>query len=88
MPESLTLTGMSAPHREMMTGLVNDLADQIAGGIALSRGMTVEAVKELINGALLQRRGSAETEADRQDRSYYDQMLEEAKRKAGCQGRG
>jgi len=81
-PESLTLNGMSAPNREMTTGLVNDLADQIIAGIAASRGMTVESVRKLVNGAPY-----SDTEALKlkliDKIGYYDQMLAEAKRKAG-----
>jgi protease-4 len=81
-PESLTLTGMSGPHREMMESIVNDLADQIIAGIAADRKLTVENLRQLIDGAPY---GDNEAlKLNLVDKiGYYDQMLEEAKQKAG-----
>ena len=87
MPESLTLTGMSVPHREMMTGLVTDLADQITTGIAANRGMTASAVKRLVNGAPYS--GDEALKLKLIDKiGYYDQMLETAKTAVGAKGVG
>jgi protease-4 len=87
MPESLTLTGMSAPNREMTTGMVNDLADQLIAGIAASRSMTAEAVKQLVDNAPYS--GDEAKKLKLIDKiGYYDQMLEEAKRKAGVRDGG
>ncbi|MCE9507145.1 MAG: signal peptide peptidase SppA [Alphaproteobacteria bacterium] len=81
-PESLTETGMSAPHREMMTGLVNDLSGQIIDGIAADRKMTAEVVRGIINGAPYS--DSEALQLKLVDKTgYYDQMLDEAKAKAG-----
>ncbi len=81
-PESLTETGMSAPHREMMTELINDLADQTVSGIAANRGMTMDAVKRLVNGSPYNDDEALKLKlVDKV--GYYNQMLDEAKLKAG-----
>jgi protease-4 len=81
-PESLTETGMSAPHREMMTGLVGDLSGQIIAGIASDRRMTAEVVRGIIDGAPYS--DSEALQLKLVDKTgYYDQMLDEAKAKAG-----
>jgi protease-4 len=80
--ESLTETGMSAPHREMMTGLVNDLASQMIAGIAADRAMTPETLRQLVNEAPYSDDEALKLRlVDRV--GYYDDMLEEAKLKAG-----
>jgi protease-4 len=77
-PESLTETGMSAPHREMMTGLVFDLAGQMVTGMAADRKLTEDYVRQLVNYAPY-------TDADAlkfrlvDKLGYYDEMLEQAK---------
>ena len=82
MPESLTLTGMSAPHREMMIGLVADLSDQITAGIAASRKMSVGDVRKLVNDAPFT--GEEALQLKLIDKiGYYDQMLDDAKHAAG-----
>lgn len=82
MPESLTETSMSAPYRAMMTGLINDLADQIVAGIALDRQMTADEVRQIVNGAPY-----SDDEALKlklvDKTGYYDQMLDESQVKAG-----
>jgi len=81
-PEMFTLNGMSPANREMTTGLVNDLAGQLVAGIASARGMTPEAVRQLVNGAPYG--GEEALKLKLIDKlGYYDQMLEEVKRKAG-----
>lgn len=80
--ESLTATGMSAPHREMLNGLVHDLSGQMISGIAADRGMAEITVRSLINGAPYN-----DTEALQfklvDKLGYYDQLLETAKLEAG-----
>jgi len=86
-PESFTLTGMSPANREMTTGMVNDLAGQFIAGIAASRGMEPGAVKQLINDAPFS--GEEALKLKLIDKlGYYDQMLEEAKRKVGIKSEG
>ncbi len=51
MPESVTLSGMSQPARQMMTGLVGNLSGQIVAGIAADRKMTAAEVQNLVNAA-------------------------------------
>ncbi len=81
-PESLTETGMSAPHREMMTALIGDLADQMVAGIAADRKMTPAAVRQLIDGAPY-----TDQEALRLNLvdkiGYHDEMMVQAQEKAG-----
>lgn len=81
-PESLTETSMSVPHREMMTGLIDDLADQFVAGIAADRNTTAERVRKVIDHSPY-----SDTEALRlkliDKIGYYDQMIEEAKTAAG-----
>jgi len=76
---------MSAPHREMMTGLIDDLAGQIVAGIAADRKMSPDRVRQIVNGAPYN-----DTEALRLklvDRvGYYDQALEESMAKAAGAG--
>ena len=82
LPESLTLNTMSPANREMTTGLVNDLASQIVAGIAATRGMTPESVKQLVDGAPYSGEDALKLKLiDKQ--GYYDMMLSGAKRKAG-----
>jgi len=82
-PESLTETGMSVPHREMMAGLVGDLAGQIADGIAADRKMTAEEVRQIVNGAPYS--DSEALKLKLVDRiGYYDEMEEEARARAGA----
>lgn len=51
MPESLTETGMTPPHREMMTALVEDLSGQIRAGIAADRKLSVDDVGRIVDGS-------------------------------------
>jgi protease-4 len=46
--EMFTRRDISAPHREMMESLLDDLYDQIAGAIAAGRGLEPGAVRELL----------------------------------------
>jgi protease-4 len=82
MPESLTLTGMSAPHREMMTSLVNDLAEQMEAGICAERKIAPADFLKLVDRSPLTAddalRGKLIDHI-----GYSDEMLEEAKKAAG-----
>jgi len=48
-PETLTETGMSAAHREMMQSIVNDLSDQMIEGMAQGRKLDVTEMKKHID---------------------------------------
>ncbi|MBI3441743.1 MAG: signal peptide peptidase SppA [Proteobacteria bacterium] len=84
-PESLTETGMSAPHREMMTSLVNDLANQIMTGISTDRKIPMNSLHDIVNHAPYN-----DEEALRlklvDKIGYYDQMLDDAKARAKANG--
>lgn len=81
-PESLTMTGMSAPHREMMSSIVADLADQMAVDLAADRKMTVEAFRAIIDkGPYTDQEALDLKLVDKLD--YYGEMMATAKRKAG-----
>ncbi len=73
-PESLTETGMTAPHRDMMESIINDLSEQMLAGMAESRGMDRAEMQKLADGGLY---GDKEALALRLiDRiGYYDEML-------------
>ncbi len=47
----LTETGFNEPHRESTTSLVGDQFDQVVSGIAASRGLSEQRVRELIDTA-------------------------------------
>jgi protease-4 len=80
--ESLTESTMSVPHREMMTGLIHDLGDQMETGIAADRHLTLAEIKQIVDGAPY-----SDTEAltlklvDKL--GYYDQVNDAARIKAG-----
>jgi protease-4 len=81
-PESLTETAMSAPHREMMTSLIDDLAGQIETGIAADRKINIDGLRQIVNSAPYSDNDALKLKlVDRL--GYYDEMLEEAKAKAG-----
>jgi protease-4 len=84
-PETFTLNGMSPANREMTTGMVNDLADQLIAGIAADRHLKADDVKKLMDDAPYNAEESLRLGlVDKL--GYYEQMLEEAKRKAGEEG--
>jgi len=84
-PETFTLNGMSPANREMTTGMVNDLADQLIAGIAADRHLKADDVRKLVDGAPYNAEESLKLGlVDKL--GYYEQMLEEAKRKAGEDG--
>ena len=52
-PESFTRSDMSAPYRENMDSILDDLYDQLTDEIAFTRGWTQDFVKQLIdNGSV------------------------------------
>ncbi len=83
MPESLTRTNMSDPNREMTTALVGDLSQQIVAGIAADRKLTVEDVRAKIDRAPFDDKDALA--AGLIDHiGYYDEMMDEAKKRAGA----
>lgn len=84
--ESLTETGMTGPHREMMTSILNDVGAQIVADIAKDRGMDAAGLKKLVDEAPY---GDADSlNLKLIDRlGYYDQMLDEARQKVRSAGR-
>jgi len=73
-PESLTETGMTAPHREMMESIVRDLSDQMLDGIAQTRGIDRAELQKLADGGLFSDKEALALKLI--DRiGYYDEML-------------
>lgn len=73
-PESLTETGMTAPHREMMESIVNDLSDQMLDGIAQSRGIDRADLQKLADGGLFSDKEALALKLI-DHIGYYDEML-------------
>lgn len=74
-PESLTETGMSAPHREMMESIIQDLSNQMVEGIAASRNISPDAMRALAdNGPYSEQQALDLKIIDRV--GYYDEMIE------------
>lgn len=76
-PESLTLSEMSKPHREMMESLARDISGQIEEGISKTRPFDKALIdqspftdKEALDKKLVDKIG------------YYDEMLDAAREKA------
>jgi protease-4 len=87
MPESMTRTGMSAPHREMISALVDDLAQQIETGIAADRGMKLPDLKKKIDtGLFVDEDALKEGLIDKI--GYYDEVIDAAKAEAGIDTKG
>ena len=86
-PESLTRTGMSAPHREMMNALIGDLAGQMEAGISADRKISPEDLRRKMDGSPF---GDAEALKEKLvDRvGYADEMLDDAKKLAGVDDDG
>ncbi len=82
MPESVTLNGMSAPARQMMVGMVNDLSKQIVAGIADGRKMKVDRVNALVDNSPYTD-GQALKLKLIDKIGYYDDMLAAAMKAAG-----
>ena len=83
--EGLTERTISAPHKEMLESLLDDLTDQLVVGLATTRKLDPVAVRRLIDrGPLLDREAR---EAGLIDRiGYYDEVTDEALDKAGAGG--
>lgn len=75
-PESLTETGMSAPHREMMTNLIGDLASQIITGISVDRHIDFDDLRKIVNNAPYTDQEALQLKLVDKT-GYYDQMLDE-----------
>ena len=85
-PETYTEKGFTAPAREMMESLANDLTLQMVTDIAASRGLTVEDVRALLA------RGPMTTDEAIQAKlidhvGYADEVVAAAKKAAGSQVR-
>lgn len=75
-PESLTETGMTAPHREMMTSLVGDLASQIVTGISSDRKIDFDDMRRIVNNAPYTDKEALQLKLVDKN-GYYDQMVED-----------
>ncbi len=78
--ESLTMTGMSGPHREMMVSLLSDISGQIETGIAKDRNIDAADMRRIIDGAPYSDKRALEMKLVDQ-LAYVDQMMDEAKAK-------
>lgn len=84
--ESLTERDISAPHKEMLDSLLDDLTDQLVGGLSASRKLEPGAVRGLIDrGPLLDHEAKDAGLIDRV--GYYDEAVDEALDKAGKGGK-
>lgn len=82
MPETLTREGMSAPNRQMMTALIKDMSGQMKSGIIADRKISPATLDKKIDLAPLIDKEALDAKLI--DRiGYVDDMLEEAKVKAG-----
>jgi protease-4 len=80
--ETLTERSMSGPHREMLESLLDDLTEQLVGGLSASRKLEPAAVRRLIDaGPLLDHEAKDSGLIDRI--GYYDELVEESLDKAG-----
>jgi len=80
--EPFTRESMSAPHREMLDGLLDDLYDQVCGGIATTRKQDKERIQRLIDqGLFLAREALAEGLVDHI--GYEDEIPELFKEQLG-----
>lgn len=80
--EMATRDDFSPPVKQMMQGMLDDLSEQISGGIAESRGWNVDRVKRLMAAGPY-----TDTEAEQAGLvtriGYADELADEAKEKAG-----
>ncbi len=80
--ETLTEPGMSGPHREMLESLLDDLTEQLIGGLSVSRKLEPAVVRRLIDsGPFLDREAKDAGLVDRI--GYYDQLVDESLDRAG-----
>lgn len=78
-PESLTERHMTAPHREMMQSLVSDLAAQMIEGIAASRGLYADDVRQLVEQSPFGEKDALRLKlVDRI--GYFDEMVTHARK--------
>ena len=81
-PETFTATDMSAPNRMAMTEMIGDLSRQMIGGIAEARGLTPEAVRQLVDNAPYNDQDALK--AKLVDKiGYHDEVLAAARKEAG-----
>ena len=77
-----THTKFSKAHKEASLKIINSLFDQICQGIAQSRGLTVEKIKDVANnGPLLAQEALAENFVD--GLAYRDEIREKLKKRFG-----
>ena len=80
--ESLTKKSMSAPHRKMITGLVNNIALQMMYDISKNRKIPADTMHQIINDAPYSDLNAAKLNLIDKI-GYYNQMMNEAKLTAG-----
>lgn len=81
-PETFTATDMSAPNRMALTEMIGDLSRQMVGGIAEARGLTPEAVRQLVDNAPYNDQDALK--AKLVDKiGYHDEVLAAARKEAG-----
>ncbi|MBL8711777.1 MAG: signal peptide peptidase SppA [Alphaproteobacteria bacterium] len=81
-PETFTATDMSAPNRMALTEMIGDLSRQMIGGIAEARGLTPEAVRQLVDNAPYNDQDALK--AKLVDKiGYHDEVLAAARKEAG-----
>lgn len=83
--EMLTEPTISGPHKEMLESLLDDLTDQLVGGVSAARHLEPAAVRGLVDrGPLL---AAEAKDAGLIDRiGYYDEVVDDALDKAGRAG--
>ncbi len=82
-PESLTETDFTPPHREMLSALIGNLADQMAEGIAEGRHLDPAAVRALIDrGPFMDQEALDAKLVDRL--GYAEDVLAAARARAGA----
>jgi len=80
--ESLTESGITPAHREMMASLLDDLGDQLYSSVGASRGLDAVTLRRMIDrGPLLDQEALAGRLVDQL--GYFDQALAAAKARAG-----
>lgn len=81
-PETFTATDMSAPNRMALTEMIGDLSRQMIVGIAEARGLTPEAVRQLVDNAPYNDQDALK--AKLVDKiGYHDEVLAAARKEAG-----
>lgn len=81
-PESLTATAMSAPARQNLTAVLDNLTAQVVSDIALARGISEDDVRAAMKTALFS--GEQAIAAKLVDHvGYLDECVADAKKRAG-----